>query len=278
MTRSERFVIVGRNFALTLVACIILVPLLWVMISSFRPAADIFQHSPQLSLQTFVPKTIVFDNYAHLLRGDFLRSVANSLFVAISTVAIGIPVCASAGFAFAVFDFPFKRTLFVLTIVTVMMPFEAIVIPLYVMVRSLSWNDTFYALIMPEVSSGLVIFLFRQFFGKLNKELFEAARVDGASWPRIFFEVALPLSWPTVVAGGLMMFIHQWDSFFWPLVAATKTELTMVQVAIARYQQFEQSDFGRLFAAITVASLVAIIPFMALQRHYVRTIIDSGFK
>ncbi|MCZ7658493.1 MAG: carbohydrate ABC transporter permease [Xanthobacteraceae bacterium] len=278
MTRSERFVIVGRNFALTLVACIILVPLLWVMISSFRPAADIFQHSPQLSLQTFVPKTIVFDNYAHLLRGtsfdrwQIRSSSPSARWPSASRSARPRGSLSRSSIS------PFKRTLFVLTIVTFMMPFEAIVIPLYVMVRSLSWNDTFYALIMPEVSSGLVIFLFRQFFGKLNKELFEAARVDGASWPRIFFEVALPLSWPTVVAGGLMMFIHQWDAFFWPLVAATKTELTMVQVAIARYQQFEQSDFGRLFAAITVASLVAIIPFMALQRHYVRTIIDSGFK
>lgn len=276
--RSERVVDIARYTALVTAACVILLPLLWVVISSFRPAADIFQHSPQLSWQTFVPRTIVFDNYVQLFKGDFFHSVVNTLFVAFSTVALGVLVCAAAGFAFAVFDFPFKRTLFVIIIVTFMMPFEAIVIPLYVMVRALSWNDTYFALTMPEVASGLVIFLFRQFFGKLNKELFEAARVDGASWPRIFFEVALPLSWPTVVASALMMFIHQWDAFFWPLVAATKTDLTMVQVAIARYLQFEQADFGRLFAAITVASLVAIAPFMALQRYYVRTIIDNGFK
>jgi ABC-type glycerol-3-phosphate transport system permease component len=267
-----------RYVVLGLVACVILLPVLWIAVSSLRPAADIFQHSPQLSWQTFVPRTIIFDNYAHLFRGDFVYALLNTLFVAFCTVVLGVLVCAAAGFAFAVFEFPFKRTLFLIVIVSFMMPFEAIVIPLYVMVRALHWNDTYFALIMPEVASGFVIFLFRQFFGKLNKELFDAARVDGASWWRVFWEVALPLSWPTVVASALMLFIHQWDAFFWPLIAATKTELSMVQVAIARYQQFEQADFGRLFAAMTLASLVAILPFMALQRYYVRTIIDNGFK
>lgn len=274
----ERHVDLMRYAVLVALSCVILLPLLWIAVSSFRPAADIFQHSPQLSWQTFIPRTVVLDNYEHLLRGDFVRAVLNTLFVAFSTVALGVLVCAAAGFAFAVFEFPFKRTLFVVVIVSFMMPFEAIVIPLYVMVRALHWNDTYFALIMPEVASGFVIFLFRQFFGKINKELFEAARVDGASWWRVFWEVALPLSWPTVVASALMLFIHQWDAFFWPLIAATKSELSMVQVAISRYLQFEQADFGRLFAAMTLASLVAILPFMVLQRHYVRTMIDNGFK
>lgn len=269
---------IARYALLCAIAAVILVPILWIAVSSLRPAADIFQHSPQLSWETFVPRTIVFDNYAHLFRGDFVYALTNTLFVACATVLLGILICAAAGFAFAVFDFPFKRTLFVCVIVTFMMPFEAIVIPLYVMVRAVHWNDTYFALIMPEVASGFVIFLFRQFFSKLNKELFEAARVDGASWWRVFWEVALPLSWPTVVASALMLFIHQWDAFFWPLIAATKPELTMVQVAIARYLQFEQADFGRLFAAMTLASFVAILPFMVLQRFYVRTIIDNGFK
>lgn len=274
----ERHVTVMRYALLCAVAAVILAPLLWIAVSSVRPAGDIFQHSPQLSWQTFIPRTVVLDNYAHLFRGDFVYALLNTLFVAAATVLLGILICAAAGFAFAVFEFPFKRTLFVCVIITFMMPFEAIVIPLYVMVRTLHWNDTYFALIMPEVASGFVIFLFRQFFAKLNKELFEAARVDGASWWRVFWEVALPLSWPTVVASALMLFIHQWDAFFWPLIAATKSELTMVQVAIARYLQFEQADFGRLFAAMTLASLVAILPFMALQRYYVRTIIDNGFK
>ncbi|MCL4188561.1 MAG: carbohydrate ABC transporter permease [Rhodobacteraceae bacterium] len=267
-----------RYALLSLLAMVMIAPIGWIAISSLRPPEEIFLHSPQLSWRTFVPEKIIWSNYEMLLASDFPQAVLNTAFVAFVTVVLGILICSAAGFAFAVFDFPFKNALFVVVIITFIMPFESIVVPLYIMVRGLNWNDTYFALIMPEVASGFIIFLFRQFFVKVSRELFEAARVDGASWWRIYWDVALPLSWPTVVAGALMMFIHQWDAFFWPLVAATSQDLTMVQVAIARYQQFEQADFGRLFAAMTVASLLAILPFMALQRYYIRTIIDSGFK
>ncbi len=267
-----------RYAVLALVAVVMIAPIVWIAISSLRPPEEIFLYSPQLSWRTFVPEKIIWSNYEMLLASDFPKAVLNTAFVAFVTVALGILICSAAGFAFAVFDFPFKNALFVVVIITFIMPFESIVVPLYIMVRGLNWNDTYFALIMPEVASGFIIFLFRQFFAKVSRELFEAARVDGASWWRIYWDVALPLSWPTVVAGALMMFIHQWDAFFWPLVAATSQDLTMVQVAIARYLQFEQADFGRLFAAMTVASLLAILPFMALQRYYIRTIIDSGFK
>lgn len=277
-TRTSLLFPAARYALLILAALIMLVPIAWVAVSSVRPPEEIFLYSPQLSWRTFVPEVLVWDNYRLLWDSDFPQAILNTIFVAFVTVAAGILICSAAGFAFAVFEFPFKNTLFVVVIITFIMPFEAIVVPLYVMVRGLNWSDTYFALIMPEVVSGFIIFLFRQFFAKVSKELFEAARVDGASWWRIFWEVALPLSWPTVVAGALMMFIHQWDAFFWPLVAATSPDLTMVQVAIARYLQFEQADFGRLFAAMTVASVLAIIPFMALQRYYVRTIVDSGFK
>lgn len=267
-----------RYATLAVLAAVMLAPIGWIAVSSLRPPEEIFLHSPQLSWRTFVPERIVWTNYQLLLAGDFPKAVLNTTFVAFTTVTLGIFICSAAGFAFAVFDFPFKNALFVLVVITFIMPFESIVVPLYIMVRGLNWNDTYFALIMPEVASGFIIFLFRQFFVKVSRELFEAARVDGASWWRIYWDVALPLSWPTVVAGALMMFIHQWDAFFWPLVAATSQDLTMVQVAIARYLQFEQADFGRLFAAMTVASLLAILPFLALQRYYIRTIIDSGFK
>tara|TARA_R110000751_G_scaffold10055_1_gene37169 strand:+ start:2972 stop:3814 length:843 start_codon:yes stop_codon:yes gene_type:complete len=269
---------VARYTLLIVLAMIILAPIVWVAISSIRPPEEIFLYSPKLSWRTFIPETFSWENYRLLWESDFPRAVTNTLFVAFATVALGILICSAAGFAFAVFDFPFKNTLFVVVIITFIMPFEAIVVPLYVMVRDLNWNDTYFALVMPEVASGFIIFLFRQFFTKVSKELFEAARVDGASWWRIYWDVAMPLSWPTVVAAALMMFIHQWDAFFWPLVAATSPDLTMVQVAIARYLQFEQADFGRLFAAMTVASFLAILPFMALQRYYIRTIVDSGIK
>jgi ABC-type glycerol-3-phosphate transport system permease component len=268
----------ARHLALAAVAVLMLAPLLWVFTSSLRPATEIFQYSRQLSWHTFVPLTLTLENYAALMTGDFPRAVFNTLIVAAATVGAGIIVNAAAGFAFAVFDFPGKRIAFILVMLTFMMPFESIVIPLYMVIRALGWTDTYQALVLPELANGLVIFLFRQFFNAVNPELYDAARIDGASWGRVFWSIALPLSWPTVITAGLMLFIAQWDAFFWPLVATSSPDHTLVQVAIARNMEFERANFGRLFSSVTIASLVAIVPFLFLQRFYIRTIVNTGMR
>ena len=173
---------------------------------------------------------------------------------------------------FAVFDFPFKKALFVAVLLSFMMPFESIVIPLYTLMRTLRWTDTYAALILPEVAGGLIIFLFRQFFAGIPKEIYEAARIDGANWWRIYLQMTMPLSGPTIATASLMMFIHQWDAFFWPLVATSSAELAVVQVAIARNMTLEQANWGALFASASAAVLVAAIPFFILQRSYVRVV------
>src|ERR1019366_156615 len=147
-----------------------------------------------------------------------------------------------AGFAFAVFRFPLRRLLFVLVLASFMMPLESIVMPLYTLMRFLGWTDTWQALILPEVASGLAIFLFRQFFAAIPRDLYEAARIDGASWWQIYWRLVLPLSGPTIATAALMQFVAQWDAFFWPIVAASAPEMTMVQVAIARNANLETTN------------------------------------
>jgi ABC-type glycerol-3-phosphate transport system permease component len=122
------------------------------------------------------------------------------------------------------------------------------------------------------VASGLVIFLFRQFFAGIPKEIYEAARVDGATWWQIYRRMTMPLSSATVATASLMMFIHQWDALFWPLVAASTPDLVVVQVAIARNMTMEQSNWGALFAGASTAVLVALVPFLLLQRYYIRVV------
>lgn len=269
---------VPRYGLLIAIAVVQLLPIVWMMISSFRPADEIFRHTSEISWRTFFPTTVTFDNYLALLSGDFPVAVRNSLIVAGATVAIGVVVNSLAGFAFAVFEFPFKRTLFVLVLASFMMPFEALVIPLYTLVRALGWTDSFKALILPEVANGLVIFLFRQFFAAIPREIIEAARMDGASWLQIYWRIAMPLSGATVATAALMIFILQWDAFFWPLVAASSPDYVVVQVAIARNADFEQANWGQMFAATTMAVSVALIPFILFQRFYVRTLTQSGLK
>jgi ABC-type glycerol-3-phosphate transport system permease component len=268
----------GRYAALIATAIVLLSPLIWLLVSSLRPASEIFANSHQFGWRTFVPSAPTLDNYTSLTGTGFYRALANSLFVAVATMMLGLLVNSAAGFAFAVFEFPGRALLLVLVLASAMMPFEAIVIPLYQIVRWFGWVDSYWALILPEVANGLVIFLFRQFFVAVPKEFYEAARVDGASWPLIFFRIALPLSWPVVVNGALMQFMTQWEAFFWPLVAAPSPDHTMVQIAITRNISFEETSWGRLFSSTTIACLIALIPFLAFQRAYLRNIASSGLK
>lgn len=214
-----------RYAALVLVATLLLLPIWWLLVSSLRPSADIFRHAAEVGLATIWPERIALEHWEHALSGELPRAVGNSLLVALSTVGLGVIVCSLADFAFAVFEFPLERLLFTLVLLGFMMPFESIVIPLFVPIRIFGWTNSYLALILPEVASGLVVFLFRQFFAGIAKELYEAARVDGASWLVVWAKLTPPLSGPVAATAALALFIHQWDAFFWPLVAAPAVEL-----------------------------------------------------
>lgn len=267
-----------RYGCLSVLAFAVVFPLAWLALSSVRPQSEIFQPVSEFGWRTFVPSRFTLDNYRALWGSDFPRAVMNSTIVALSTVFFGLIVNSLAGFAFAAFDFRFKNTLFILVIASFMMPFEAIVIPLYVMIRAFGWADSYQALIVPEIANGMIIFLFRQFFASIPKDFYEAARVDGASWLSIWFKIALPLSWPTIATSSLMLFLTQWDSFFWPVVAASGPDYAVVQVAIARNINFEQNDWGGLFASTNLAILLGTIPFLLMQRFYVQSLVSGGVK
>ena len=267
-----------RYGLLSILAFIVVCPLAWLALASLRPQSEIFQPVSQFGWSTFIPSRLTLENYRALMASDFPLAVRNSVFVASMTVLFGVLVNALAGFAFAAFDFRGKNVLFLLMIASFMMPFEATVLPLYVMIRAFGWVNTYQALIVPEIANGLVIFLFRQFFASIPRDFYEAARVDGASWLYIFVRIAMPLSWPTIATSALMLFLSQWDSFFWPVVAASDPDYAVIQVAIARNINFEQSDWGGLFASTNLAIVLGTIPFLLVQRFYVRTLVSGGIK
>ena len=260
-----------RYTALVLVATVLL-PVYWLLMSSLRPADQILRHAGTFGLETLVPLQLTLENFRYIFSGTFPRALFNSMFISVTTVTFGVFVNSLAGFAFAVFEFPFRRALFAVVLLSFMMPFEAIVIPLYTLMRGLGWTDTYAALILPEVAGGLVIFLFRQLFAGIPKEIYEAARLDGATWCQVYRRMTMPLSGPTIATASLILFIHQWDAFFWPLVAASSENLAVVQVAIARNMTLEQANWGALFASASSAVLVAMVPFLLLQRYYIRVV------
>jgi len=184
-----------------------------------------------------------------------------------------------AGFAFTVFNFPGKKILFAMVIISFLIPFEAIAIPLYITVRRLGWLNTIYALIIPTIANGLSIFLFRQFFLGIPNDLKEAALLDGAGWFRIYWQIYLPLSKPAAISAGMLLFLSQWQSFVWPLIAVQSEKLRMIQVSIVYLTTSEhQILWGEQLASCVIAAIIPLILIFPFQKYFIKGISTSGLK
>ena len=262
-----------------LVCILFILPLWWALASSLRPLDDIFKYVSPFSWKAFVPDKITFAAYATIFtQKGYGMAVFNSVFVAGATVLLGLLINGFAGYAFAVLRFPGRNVLFFLIVLTFLVPFEAIAIPLYTVVRSIGWLDTYQGLIGPGVANGIVIFLFRQFFAQIPRELAESARLEGASWIGILFHIYLPLSKPVVISAALLIFLFQWESFLWPLIATRSENLKVIQVALAGFEERYVTLWNELFAATIIAALIPLIILLPLQRYYVQGVTAAATK
>jgi ABC-type glycerol-3-phosphate transport system permease component len=263
-----------------LFVCIVFIlPLWWALSSSLRPLDEIFKYISPFSWKAFVPDKLTFAAYATIFeQKGYGMAVFNSVVVAGVTVSLGLIINGFAGYAFAVLRFPGRNVLFFLIVLTFLIPFEAIAIPLYTVVRSIGWLDTYQGLIGPGVANGIVIFLFRQFFSQIPRELAESARIEGASWITILFRIYLPLSKPVVISAALLIFLFQWESFLWPLIATRSENLKVIQVALAGFEERYVTLWNELFAAAIVAALIPLIILLPLQRFYVQGVTAAATK
>lgn len=262
-------------------AAVFLVPYLWMIMSSVKPAVEIFKYVYPVSWRTFIPEIFTLDSYRELFQlvpFPFSRYLLNSVFVATSVTVLSLIVNALAAYAFAKLEFPGSGVLFGIFLATMIVPFEVLAIPMYIQVRSLGWVNTYQALIIPFVANPLGIFLLRQFFQEIPRELEEAARIDGCSYFGAFRRVVLPNSVPALVAFALIRFQASWDAFIWPLIAAPAAEKRVIQVAIASFVTEVQTRWDLTFAASTMATVPIVVIFLILQRYYVQGVIMSGLK
>jgi multiple sugar transport system permease protein len=261
---------------LVAVAVLTLLPLVWSIASSFTPLPEIYKYAVPFSWRAFLPSDFTLQAYKDLFANSFGTSLLNTLFVCALTIGGGIAVNAPAGFAFAMFNFPGKRILFAVVLITFLVPFEVLAIPLYVLVNLLHMDNSYYALILPAVANGIVIFLFRQFFLDMPRELLEAGRVDGLNWFGVFWYIVMPISTPVMVSAGLVLFLSQWQAFFWPLLVANDQQHQMVQVALSNFRTEYVTRWDDIFAGTVVTTVVPVIIMLSLQRYYVRTIARTG--
>ena len=254
-------------------------PLWWIAVSSIRPSEDALKYISPFELRTLIPDQLSAENYINLFTGPFLRAITNSLIVAIVGVLVGLVISATAAYVFATARFKGRDVLFAVLVFSFMIPFEVLAIPLSSTVRDLGLENTYIALILPGLANGLAIFMLRQFFLGVPDELSEAARIDGASWARIFWKIYVPLSVPALISAGLIIFLFQWHAYLWPLLVTTDRTMDVGSVAIAQFfGQSYDADYGLIFAAAAVLSLIPALLLLYFQRHFVTSAASSGLK
>ena len=277
LRKARRYILL---YALLIaIAVAIILPISWIVASSFTTRETVWKNVLPFSWRAFFPADFTLDGYHAIFEKDFGRALLNTFFLGAVTVVFGIAVGAMSGFAFARLKFRAKNFLFALVIFSFMIPGDLTIIPSFVLVRDLGWLGTWQGLIVPGLANGIIIFLFRQFFAEIPQDLIDAPRVDGATWLQVFLRIILPVSKPALISAGVILFLGQWNNFFWPLLVAPDPELRVVQVAVSIIGVEQQVHlWEQMFASSTLAMLVPVLLILPFQRYYVGGILGSGLK
>jgi multiple sugar transport system permease protein len=261
--------------ALIIAAALTVMPFVWMLLGSVKPDSEILTDPGG-----WLPHSPTLDNYRQwfgaLHIGSYFR---NSAIVAVGTVLGNLLFCSMVGYALAKLEFPGKRTLFALVMVTLMVPGVVTFVPLFVIVAKLHLINTYAGLILPFLTSPIGVFLMRQFMRSIPDSLIEAARIDGAGEARIFLRIVLPLSGPPLATLGILTFLASWNNFLWPLVVAQNQDRYTLPVALSLYSTGEQAtDYGLLLAGSVLVITPIIAAFIALQRWFVQGVATAGLK
>ena len=276
---KTRLFSITAYLVLSVIAVIAIFPILYIFLAAFRTNQEFFEYALPFTWKPLIPQQWPVDNFQTIFSEfHFGRSIHNTCHVIAVLLPLSLILSALGGFTFAFFEFRFKKVLFAICLISFMIPTDAIAIPLYKEVSQMRLINTYWALIFPSAASGLAMFLFTQFFKDIPKSILEAGRIDGANWLQIFFSIVLPLSVPVSITAGLMIFINEWNNFFWPLLAARNEEVRTIQVALAYFEDENQVYFSYIFAASAISALVPVCLFLPLQKYFVQGITSGGVK
>ncbi len=247
-------------------------PFVFMLATSLKDNSEIYD----LAL---LPKSPTLDNYIAILSTSrFPRWFAVSAIVATATTVSVLFFDSLVGYTLAKFRFRGRGLVFVLILSTLMIPTEMLVIPWYVMAKSMGWLDTVWGIMFPGMVTGFGVFLMRQFFTGVPDELIDAARVDGLNEFGIFWRVALPLVTPALSALAIFTFLGNWTAFLWPLIVTTSPNLYTVPVGLASLSGEFQTDWEMIMTGASIAVLPTLVVFMVLQRNIITGIMMTGLK
>lgn len=254
-----------KYFLASLLALLFLLPVSWMILTSFQPEGGI--------------GGFTLDNYTKVIgQADIFTWLANSLFVSTITTFLILVFDSMAAFALSRIYFPGNKFLFILFLAGMMIPSEAMLIPLYMEMQSLGLINTLSSLILPAVASPLGIFILKQFFDGLPKELEEAARVDGAGFFTIYWRIFLPLSKPALSAVGIFTFIMSWNDFLWPLVSISDPSKMTITLGLPSFQSAYLRQYALPMTANTIASIPVLLVYILFQKQIIKGIAYTGGK
>ena len=267
-----------RYVAIVAVAVLFFLPIWWMVVSAIRPNEEIFRHLSPVSWRTIIPTQLTLESIRELFAGDFRRSILNSVYVTAVTVVVGLALSAGAAFMLAVARFPFRNAVFVIMVVSFLIPFDAIAVPLYGIFVGLKLQNSYTGLVLPGIGNGLAVFLLRQFFLGIPKELREAAMIDGMGYFGILWRIYVPLSVPALVSAALLLFVFQWQAYLWPLLIAPDSQYKVAAVHIAQFSGAWDTSWALIFAGAVFISIVPMVVLTVLQQFYSASVASTGGK
>jgi multiple sugar transport system permease protein len=263
-------------FAVLLLAAIVwLIPLAWAVDTALKTEAD----TTTVPVTWIPPSGFTLESFWQILSaGNMLRWYFNS-FLTSSVITLLVVVLASlAAFGFSRVAFRGKRLLFLLIIAGLIIPPQILIVPLFTEMDALGFVDTYWGIILPQIASPLAVFIFKQFFDGIPNELEDAARVDGASRFRVYWQIWMPLSRPAIAAVAIFIFVISWNNFLWPFIIVTNTDMMTIPVGIATVQSSYGVRYADIMASAVLAGLPLIIVFLFFQRQIVQGISNTGLK
>jgi multiple sugar transport system permease protein len=275
--RARRRRILGTGWALAVgiaAALIIVFPLLWMFTTSIKPESEIISAHPGL-----FSATVTGSNYVQAWQAiDFPRLFMNTVIFAGGVTILSLTFDSLTAYALARLDFPGKNVIFVLVLITLMLPFQVNLIPLFLLLTKLHWINTYQGLILPRATNAFGIFFLRQFFLSIPKELEDAARVDGASEFKIYRTVILRMSVPALLTLGLFHFMYNWNDLLWPLLVSTNASMYTLSSGLALFLGQHVIQYGLIMAGSVLAIVPMVIAFLVIQRRFVESIATSGLR
>ncbi|MCT1403794.1 L-arabinose transport system permease protein AraQ [Paenibacillus sp. GM2FR] len=273
--RGLRMSTVVLHIVLILGACMMALPFVWMVLSSLKDLSQVFVVPPK-----WIPDPFIWSNYKDSLTAlPFGRAYFNSFYINIIVVVSQLVTCSMAAYAFAKITFPFREPLFILFLATMMVPGQVTIIPLYLIMKNIGWLDTHLAIIVPSaLLNAFGVFLLRQFFRGIPKEMEEAAIVDGANRWTIYARIMLPLIKPALSALGIFTFLGMWNNFFNPLIFLSSTDKFTVPMMLNLYRGMYSTDWTLMMAGASIALVPVLIVYIIGQKYIIEGVTLSGIK